>query len=219
GELSRGRLRSRPASPSRTRSGCPLLRQPVLRPPRPDPGPLRDGPPLASRWAGGTGGRGLLRRQPPVAVPAGPGVPGPRPAGLVPGQTRPQGRQQVHRRGVGLRPRSPGRVPWPQHRRVAPRHPATPASTPPSPHPATAPGSPGKKTTPSAPALTEAGPLPLDLAARYERLRAAVLLRGSADSHEAALIAHSGIPGWVDFTRRFGEGRPPPHPPRTPPAL
>jgi hypothetical protein len=58
-------------------------------------------------------------------------------------------------------------------------------------------------------------PSPLDLTARYEHLRAAVLLRSAADSHEAALIVHRGIPGWVDFARRFGEGRSPPDSPRT----
>jgi hypothetical protein len=64
--------------------------------------------------------------------------------------------------------------------------------------------------------MTEvAGPFPRDLAARYERLRAVVLLRGSPDSHEAALIVHRGIPGWVDCARRFGEGRSPLDPPRT----
>ena len=64
-------------------------------------------------------------------------------------------------------------------------------------------------------ALTGAVPFPPDLAERYERLRAAVVLRGSADSHEAALIVHRGIPGWADFARRLGEGRSPPDPPRT----
>ena len=54
---------------------------------------------------------------------------------------------------------------------------------------------------------------PLDLTARYERLRAAVLLRGAPDSHEAALIVHHGIPGWVDFVRHLGGGRSPPDPP------
>ncbi len=63
--------------------------------------------------------------------------------------------------------------------------------------------------------MTETVPFPLDLTARYERLRAVVLLRGSPDSHEAALIVHRGIPGWVDFARHFGEGRSPPDPPRT----
>ena len=63
--------------------------------------------------------------------------------------------------------------------------------------------------------MTETAPFPLDLAARYERLRAVVLLRGAADSHEAALIVHRGLPGWMDFARRFGEGPSPPDPPRT----
>ena len=58
-------------------------------------------------------------------------------------------------------------------------------------------------------------PATLDLAARYERLRSAVLLRGAPDSHEAALIVHRGIPGWVDYARRLGDGRPPLGPPRT----
>jgi hypothetical protein len=41
-----------------------------------------------------------------------------------------------------------------------------------------------------------------------------VLLRGSPDSHEAALVAHRGIPGWIDFARHLhlAEGRPPPDP-------
>ena len=45
-------------------------------------------------------------------------------------------------------------------------------------------------------------------------MRARVLLRGSPDSHEAALVAHRGIPGWIDFARHLAEGRPPPDPPR-----
>ena len=68
---------------------------------------------------------------------------------------------------------------------------------------------------PPDPAVAGDVPSPLDLTARYERLRSAVLLRGAPDSHEAALIVHRGIPGWVDFARRFGEGRSPPGSPRT----
>lgn len=67
---------------------------------------------------------------------------------------------------------------------------------------------------PDAPASGDV-PGTLDLAARYERLRSVVLLRGTADSHEAALIVHRGIPGWVDFARRLGGGRPPLDPPCT----
>ena len=63
--------------------------------------------------------------------------------------------------------------------------------------------------------MTQTGPLPLDLTARYERLRSVVLLRSSTDSHEAALMVHRGIPGWVDFARRFGESRSSPDPSHT----
>ena len=73
---------------------------------------------------------------------------------------------------------------------------------------------PGKKTPQADPAVESAVPSSLDLTARYERLRAGVLLRGSPDSHEAALVVHRGIPGWLDFARRLGEGRSPPDPPR-----
>jgi len=68
---------------------------------------------------------------------------------------------------------------------------------------------------PPGPAVAGDGPSPLDLTARYERLRSAVLLRGAPDSHEAALLVHRGIAGWVDFARRLGGGRSPPDPPRT----
>jgi hypothetical protein len=54
--------------------------------------------------------------------------------------------------------------------------------------------------------------LSLDLTARYEHLRAGVLLCGTPDSHEAALIVHRGIPGWVDFAYRFVGDRSPPDP-------
>lgn len=47
----------------------------------------------------------------------------------------------------------------------------------------------------------------MDLTTRYERLRAGVLLRGSPDSHEAALVAHRGIPGWIDFARHLAADR------------
>jgi hypothetical protein len=42
-----------------------------------------------------------------------------------------------------------------------------------------------------------------------------VLLRGSPDSHEAALVVHRGLPGWMDFARRLGEHLPLPHAPHT----
>ena len=45
-------------------------------------------------------------------------------------------------------------------------------------------------------------------------MRARVLLRGSPDSHEAALVAHRGLPGWIDFARHLADGRPPPNPSR-----
>jgi hypothetical protein len=49
------------------------------------------------------------------------------------------------------------------------------------------------------------------LTARYERLRGSVLLRGTSDSYEAALVVQQGIPGWADFAHRFcaGERMPP----------
>jgi hypothetical protein len=48
------------------------------------------------------------------------------------------------------------------------------------------------------------------------------------DSHEAALVVHRGIPGWLDFARHLSEGGSPPdparadapaHPERTSPAI
>lgn len=55
-------------------------------------------------------------------------------------------------------------------------------------------------------------PSPLDLTARYERLRSSVL-RDLPDSYEAAVVVHRGLPGWVDFTRRLGVGHAPPEQP------
>lgn len=220
------RTARRLASPSRTGSGRPVPRRPVLRRPRSDPGPLRDGPASSNRRALGAAGGPFLRRQPPVPVPVDPDISRPRPTGTAPTQARAQSRPQVYRRGAGLCSCSPIAGFIADARRDAHRDSGTPGHPPSSPHTGTATRGAGKKTSPIEPAVGSTVPSSLDLTARYERLRERVLLQRAPDSHEVALVVHRGIPGWLDFARRLSEDGSPPdraradapaHPERTSP--
>lgn len=77
-------------SPSRTDPGCLVPRRPLLRRPRPDPGPPRDGPAPPNRRAIGAAGGSFLRRQSSVTLSADPDVSRPRPAGTVPRKRGPK---------------------------------------------------------------------------------------------------------------------------------
>ncbi len=198
------------APPSGTGSGCLVPRRPLLRRPRPDPGPLRDGPAASHRRAIGAAGGSFLRRQPPVPGPVDPHVSRPRVAGTGPTQARTQSRPQVYRRGAGFRSDSPVAGVSADARRDARRDSGAPGHPPSSPDTGTATRGCGKKTSQFEPAVGSTAPSSLDLTARYERLRENVLLRRAPDSHEAALVVHRGIPGWLDFARRLSAGGSPP---------